>query len=222
MRQNNNAMFGFRKVEKTIKTLDSLLDCLDECTLVFKSGVKNYLESNTVEFNDNLQSITALESKATELRRTIESGLYSHSLLTDNRVDVLQLLERLDNIVRLLYRNLCQFEIEVPFIPAELNVDFLKLVEVSALSVESVVPAAKSYFRTPQIMTEKIHRVYFYEKETAKLGQNIKRHVFHDMENFKLSQKFHLRYFTLHIEELAGEAAKAADLLSVMVVKLDL
>ena len=214
-------MFGIKKVDKTIKDLDSFLDYLDECTLVFKSGVKNYLEGNSTEFNDNLQSISTLETTTTELRRTIESDLYSHSLMTNNRVDILQLLERLDNIVRLLHRNLCQFEIEVPFIPTELNVDFLKLVEVSALSVESIVPAAKAYFRTPQLITEKIHRVYFYEKEASKLGQTIKRHVFHDMENFKLSQKFHLRYFALHVEELAREAAKAADLLSIMAVKLN-
>lgn len=214
-------MLGIQKVDKTIKALDHFFDYLDECTLVFKSGVKNYLEGNESAFQDNLQSISTLENAATDLRRTIESDLYSHALLTDTRVDVLQLLEHLDNIVRLLYQDLCQFEIEVPLIPVELNVDFLKLVEVSALSVESFVPAAKAYFRTPQLVTEKIHRVYFYEKETSKLGQTIKRHVFHDMDDFKLSQKFHLRYFTLHIEELAGEAAKAADLLSLMGVKLN-
>ena len=47
----------------------------------------------------------------------------------------------------------------------------------------------------------------------------MKRHVFHDMENFKLSQKFHLRYFTLHVEELAEEAVKVADHLAIMVIK---
>lgn len=118
-------MFGIRKVDKTIKSLDSFLDYLDECTLVFKGGVKNYLEGNTAEFNDNLQSISILESTTTELRRTIENGLYSHSLMTDNRVDVLQLLERLDNIVRLLYRNLCQFEIEVPLILKSVTVKWI-------------------------------------------------------------------------------------------------
>ena len=52
-----------------------------------------------------------------------------------------------------------------------------------------------------------------------KQAQTLKRRVFHEMENLKLSQKFHLRYFTLHVEELAEEAVKVADLLSIMVVK---
>jgi uncharacterized protein Yka (UPF0111/DUF47 family) len=189
--------------------------------LVFKSGVKNYLEGNSTEFSDNLKSITNLENTTSELRRNIENELYSQSMITDNRVDVLQLLERLDNIVTLLYQNLCQFEIEVPYIPSDLNTDFMKLAELSALSVESIVPAAKACFRTPQLITEKIHRIFFYEKETSKLAQTIKRKVFHEMDNLKLSQKFHLRYFTLHIEELAEEAVKGGDLLSVMAIKLN-
>ena len=53
----------------------------------------------------------------------------------------------------------------------------------------------------------------------SKQAQSIKRHVFHDMDNFKLSQKFHLRYFTLHVEELAEEAAKVADRLAIMVIR---
>ncbi|MDY2692773.1 MAG: hypothetical protein SOV40_03905 [Prevotella sp.] len=50
-------MFGLRtrkKVNNTIMQLDRFLDLLDECILVFKSGVKNYLEGNPEEFGDNL------------------------------------------------------------------------------------------------------------------------------------------------------------------------
>lgn len=212
-------MFGFRKVNNTIKDLDRFLDCLDECLLVYKSGIKNYLEGNKCGFDDNLNSIVALRTKTTDLRRTIENDLYTHALVADNRVDILQLLESLDKIANLLYKNLCQYEIEVPFFPAGLNVDFLKLVEISALSVEGVVQASRDFFRMPQFVTEKVHRVYYFEKEVGKLAQSIKRHVFHDMDNFKLSQKIHLRYFTLHVEELAEEAVKASDLLSIMVIK---
>ena len=53
----------------------------------------------------------------------------------------------------------------------------------------------------------------------SKLAQSIKRRVFHEMDNFKLSQKFHLRYFTLHVEELAEEAVRVADHLAIMVIK---
>ena len=139
--------------------------------------------------------------------------------MAEVRGDVLRLLERLENVVDILARNLFQFEVEIPFIPVELNNDFIKLTETSTLSVEGIIPAAKAYFRTPDLMTDKIHRVYFYEQETNKLAQSIKRKVFHEMDKLKLSEKFHLRYFTLHIEELSHAAEKIADLLSVMAIK---
>jgi hypothetical protein len=39
------------------------------------------------------------------------------------------------------------------------------------------------------------------------------------MNSLKLSEKFHLRYFALHIEELSRASEKVADQLSVMSVK---
>ena len=212
-------MFGAKKVNRTISDLDSYLDYLDECILIYKNGIKNYLEGSKEKFDDNLNSITKLRETTTELRRSIENDLFAYSLVSDQRVDILQLLERLDKIINLLYKNLCQYEIEIPFFPAELNVDFLKLVEIASLSLEGTLQASRDYFKMPRFVTEKIHRIYYFEKEVSKLAQSIKRRVFHEMDNFKLSQKFHLRYFTLHVEELAEEAVKVADRLAIMVIR---
>lgn len=214
-------MFGLKKTNKTISDLDSFLDLLDECVLTYKSGIKNYLEGNKKDFDDNLESITRLRDNTIELRRTIENELYTYSLVTDQRVEIMQLLERLDTIINLLHKNLWQYEIEIPFFPSELYVDFLKLVEVTGLAVEGTIQASRDYFKAPRFVTEKTHRIYFFEKEVSKLAQSIKRRVFHEMDNFKLSQKFHLRYFTLHVEELAEEAVRVADHLSIMVIKLN-
>jgi len=212
-------MFGSKKINKTISDLDSYLDSLDECILVYKDGIKNYLEGNSAEFTDNLKSITSLRDNAIEMRRTIENDLVTHALIADQRVEIMQLLERMDKINNMLYKNLCQYEIEIPFFPAEMNVDFLNLVEIAGLSLEGIIQATRDYFKSPRFVSERIHRIYFFEKEVSKLAQAMKRHVFHDMENFKLSQKFHLRYFTLHVEELAEEAVKVADHLAIMVIK---
>ena len=212
-------MFRSKKVSHSIKDLDTYMEHLDECTLVFKNGVKHFLDGSSTEFQDNLNTITKLRDTTTELRRNIENEFYSLAMLRDNRVDIMQLLERLDKIADLLFKNLWQYEIEVPFFPAELTVNFLKLIEISSLAVEGSIEASKIYFRNPSHITEKIHRIYYFEKEVMKQAQGIKRQVFHEMDNMKLSQKFHLRYFTLHIEELAEEAVRVADLLSIMMIK---
>ena len=212
-------MFRSRKVNQSINDLDTYMAHLDECSLVFKNGVKHFLDGSSEEFQDNLKTMTQLRDTTTELRRNIENEFYSLSMLSENRVDLMQLLERLDRIADLLFKNLWQYEIEVPFFPAEMTVDFLKLIEISSLAVEGSVEAAKNYVREPRHITEKVHRIYYFEKEVMKQAQTLKRQVFHEMENLKLSQKFHLRYFTLHVEELAEEAVKVADLLSIMVIK---
>ena len=143
-------MFGLKKTNKTISDLDSFLD---------------YLEGNKKDFDDNLESITKLRDTSTDLRRTIENELYSYSLVTDQRVEIMQLLEQLDMIVNLLHKNLWQYEIEIPFFPSELNVDFLKLVEITGLAVEGTIQATRDYFKAPRFVNEKTHRIYFFEKE---------------------------------------------------------
>lgn len=212
-------MFGHRQTKNTIENINKFFDILDQALLVFKDGVKNYLYNHTEQFHGNLQTITTLEADANSLRRQVDNNLYSQSALTQVRGDIMRLMERMDHIVDNIYDNLMQFEIERPYVPSELNADFMKLTELSTLSVESVIPAAKAYFRSPDTITEKIHRVYFYQKESDKQAQSIKRKVFHDMNNLKLSEKFHLRYFALHIETLSDLAEKTADLLSRMAIK---
>ena len=131
----------------------------------------------------------------------------------------MRLLEKTRSITDLLYDSLFQFEIETPYIPSELNAEFMKLTEFSALAVEAVIPAAKSYFKAPETVPDKISRAYFYEKEAVSYSQTIKRTVFHNMTSLKLCEKFHLRYFALHIENLSKAAETVADQLAVMAIR---
>lgn len=215
-------MVFFKYANKTIKLIDRFLDKIDEGNLIFKEGVKNYLNGNKESFVDNLKTLSTLESEADIARRKIENTLYTQSLMPQLRGDIMRLLEELDNIIDLAKTNLYQFDVEVPFIPTELNQDLIKLTELSVSSVESLIPATRSYFRDPDSIKEKLHRVYLYEKEADKMADSIKRKVFQEMNNLKLSEKFHLRYFTLHIEILSDEAQRAADLLTIMAIKRSL
>lgn len=212
-------MFFSKKSDLTIANINRFFNMIDQALLVFKSGVKDYLYTNTDEFNRDLETMSQLESEATILRREIEGNLYAQSALVRFRGDIMRLLETMDHIIANLKNSLFQFEIETPNIPSELNTAFTKLTELSTLAVACAIPAAKAYFTNPEKIAEKINRVYFYEKETDKQAQAIKRKVFHEMDELKLSEKFHLRYFALHIENLSDAAEKVADQLSVMTIK---
>ncbi len=212
-------MFLFKHANQSIELIDKFLNTIDQGGLIFKEGVYNYLYNNGDKFADNLRTLTQLETEADILKRKLETILYTQSLMPQLRGDILRLFEELDAIINLAKTNLFQFDVEVPFIPAELNADFVKLTELSASAIESVIPASRTWFKNPETVKEQLHRVYLYEKETDKLADSIKRRVFHDMPQIKLSEKFHLRYFTLHIETLSDAAQKVADTLSIMAIK---
>lgn len=210
-------MFTRRKTKDTVADLEKFFDIADQSLLVFGEGVKNYLHRDMKAVNENLQSIVKLENDASLLQRDIEASLYRNGM--SGNADVLRLLERMGHIVDMLNNDLFQFEIERPNIPAELNPDFLKLLELSSQAVANTTPASKAFFHTPETIPDKVRRVYFYQKESDRQAKALKRKVFHEMDGLKLSEKVHLRYFALHIEELALQAMKVADQLSVMSIR---
>lgn len=209
----------FKKANTSIELIDKFLNCVDQSLLLFKEGVKNYLYNNTENFNNDILQLANNEIESDKLRREIEKTLYMQSLMPQLRGDIMRLLEEMDNLIDQSKKNLFQFEVETPLIPAELIQDFVRLTQISVSAAESVIPAAKSYFTEPINVNEKIHRVYFYEKETDLLADIIRRKIFREMKDLRLSEKFHLRYFTLHIENISDTAEKVADLLSIMAIK---
>lgn len=215
-------IFSNKNADKLTNSINRLLELVDDSILVFRDGVKNYLYNDESGFSDNLSSMASIEAESGALFREVESSLYSRGNLVRSRGDIMRLLERFEHIISIISADLIQFEIESPTIPAELKKEFMKLTELASLSVESSVPGAKAYFTAPKDVVETTNRVYFYEKEAVKLSQSIKRKVFHDMDVLKLSEKFHLRYFALHIEDLAKAAVKVAEQLSVMAIKRSL
>ena len=209
----------FSKTNKSIELIDKFLNCVDQSLLLFKEGVSSYLYNHTEDFSNNIVALADCEIESDKIRREIERKLYLQSLMPQVRGDIMRLLEELDNLIDQAKKNLFQFDVETPHIPAELISDFVRLTNISVSAAESAIPAAKSYFTEPLNVNEKIHRVYFYEKEVDLLADIIRRKIFREMDELKLSEKFHLRYFTLHIEQLSDTAEKIADLLSIMAIK---
>lgn len=209
----------FSKANQSIELIDKFLNCVDQSLLLFKEGVKNYLYNNKENFNNDIIQLASCEVESDKLRREIEKTLFIQSLMPQIRGDIMRLLEELDNIIDQSKKNLFQFEVETPRIPADIIPDFVRLTQISVSAGESVVQAAKSYFTDPVSVNEKIHRVYFYEKEADLLADIIRRKIFREMVDLRLSEKFHLRYFTLHIENISDTAEKIADLLSIMAIK---
>lgn len=214
-------MFTRKSTRKTVENLDKFFDIADQCLLVFEEGVKSYLYEEEGRFENSVENISRLESEADDIRHQIDVDIYRQAGISGLRGDILRLNERLEHIVYVMSNDLFQFEVERPFIPLSLRTDYLLLLELSVKAASTAVPIARKFFQNPKDVPDSLNKVYFYQKEADRKAKALKRKVFQEMSDLKLSEKFHLRYFALHIEDLAAGGVKIADQLAVMSVRND-
>jgi len=209
----------FRNTNQLISDVDQFIDKIEESIKVFRAGVFDYMDNNQDSFQRNIQLIDTLEDQADVLKRSIEKGLYKHSLIPEYRADVLVLIDKLDDIADTSKENLYQFDIEAPKMMMEIKDDFGQLTDASLLSISVALPLVKDFFHQTGELSEKIEKVYFYEKEVDKIAYRLKRKLFKEVKTLKLSEKIHLRYFALHIQQISDIAKKIADIVAVLQMK---
>jgi uncharacterized protein Yka (UPF0111/DUF47 family) len=83
--------------------------------------------------------------------------------------------------------------------------------------VESVVLAARSFFRDIEAVRDHNSKVIFYETQADKISTKLKRAIF--ASELDLAHKTQLRYFVERIDELANEAEDIADCLAIYTIK---
>jgi uncharacterized protein len=209
-----------RTTRNLILKIDEFFDDIDLGLLVFREGIKAYLEKDTDAFLRHLQKVDWLENNADRLQREIENEMITHSILPQHRQEVSTLIDELDEIIDALKSSLNEINIELPDIPSALNKNLISLAETSINAAEELVPAARAYFKAPYTVREKLLKVYYFESETDKLSLMTKKIIFQDMKDLDLAHKAHLRYIIHHIENVSDLAQKAADLLSGMAIKI--
>ena len=209
-----------RTTKNLIIKIDEFFDDIDLGLLVFREGIKAYLDKDMDAFQRHLQKVDYLENNADRLQREIENEMITHSILPQHRSEVSTLIDELDEIIDALKSSLNEINIEMPDIPSSLNKSLISLTEISVNAAEELVPAARAYFKAPYTVREKLLKVYYFESETDKLSFSTKKIIFQDMNELDLAHKAHLRYIIHHIENISDLAQKAADLLSAMAIKI--
>ncbi len=207
----------FKKTKVLEAQIEEYLDCVVRGALLFRQGVKYYLENRMDDFEARLNDLDNLESHGDQLRRQIETSLYEHTLIPESRGDVLGLLESTDAVLNTMDETLMQFSVEIPELIPELHQMYIELAEISTAAVESMVLAIRSYFRDLNAVRDHINKVQFFENESDKIARKIKRIVFR--KDLRLSHKIHMRYFAYHIENIADEAEDVTDRLAIATIK---
>ena len=198
--------------------IDEFLDKVSEAGMVFDRAVRVYLNQGpSDEFNNFLNQAAGIEGRGDDLRRTIETELYVRTLIPDLRADVLALLEGVDHLVNVYEGDLFRISIQSPDIPGEFHAGFLELTETVVSCVDSVVLAARAFFRDIETVRDHCSKTIFLETEADKIGTKLQRAIFSSA--LPLERKMHLRYFVERIDELANSAEDVADELLIYTIK---
>ena len=218
---SNQYMAVFTRTTKMlILRIDEFFDNIELGVLVFREGIKSYVDKDFEAYNRHLQKVDTLEGNADKLQATIENEMITHSILPQYRAEVSNLIDKMDEIIDNVKRSMHEIITEMPEIPPELNKDFITLAEASANAAEELIHAARDYFKAPYTCREKLLKVYYFEGEADKLSLNTMKRIFQEKNGLDLAHKAHLRYIVHHIENISDLAQRAADLLSAMAIKI--
>ncbi len=207
----------FRQTRELEAEVDDYLDLIIQGGMLFRQGVKCYLEHRTDEFEDRLQELRGIEQRGDTLRRGIVSKLYLHTLIPDSRGDVLGLLESADEVLNLITATLLRFSVEEPELQDDLNPHFRDLAENAIAAVEAMVGGCRAYFRDLGAVRDHITRTQSFREEVNRIAETYVREVFR--RNLRLSHKNQLRYFVSHTEQIAEDADDVCDRLAVASIK---
>ncbi|MBF0270655.1 MAG: DUF47 family protein [Magnetococcales bacterium] len=202
------------------KQIEEFLNLLSEANILFRAGVGLYLAENTngSRFQSRLQLLIHHERELDTLSRFIEAQLRAQPIVPELRGDVLQLLEQLSRLQRLLVKNLQEFEAENPEIPSLLHPLFTDLCQSVSMAVETCVEAGHVFFHETEKVGEYLSKVAFYEKEADKRAMGLIKAIF-SIESIPLAQKIHLRRFAEKVDEPANKAEEIAAWLAIFFMR---
>jgi len=211
-------LFG-RSKELEIE-IKEYLDLVNQGSLTFKRDLSRYIKKNFELFEESLTDIKEIENNADEHQKDIKYKLYKYMLIPESRADVLGIIEEIDTITDLAKEVIYEISIEKPFIPEELENDFLELVENSTEAVDMLVKAVRAFFEEISQVNDYVNKVHFFEHQADKNEERLKRKIFSEQfEKIDIAHKLQLRYFIEEIAALSDQAESVSEDVSVAAIK---
>ena len=211
----------FSKTKSLEAKIDLFHDKLLDAAMSFKKAIKVFLdEGRSDNYRKISKQIKQIEHDADNLRRDIESKLYSQNLIPDLRADVLQLVENLDRVINKFDEVAYMFFIEQPEIPQEYHSRINELCNQVAECAENMAKASRAFFRDLSSVRDYSQKVYFIEHETDLSSGNLRKSIFES--EIPLANKLQLSTFINQIADIADIAEDFIDELLIFTIKRDI
>jgi predicted phosphate transport protein (TIGR00153 family) len=216
------ALFGKTKAMEA--EIDEFFDTVSQGGILFEETLSHFMVQGADDvFAQRQQQISEIESNGDNLVKSVVRALYTEMLIPESRADVLSLLQDIDHILDDFEKVCFAVDVERPDLsdisPRLIN-SFQDLVSVVVKAVETLIRAARAFFRDINSVRDHLHKVNFLEAEADKLAMYLKRQLFES--SLPLERKIHLRDFVDLVDAIADEAEDVADWLAIYTIKRSL
>ena len=206
------------------KEINAFLDQVSQSGLLFKKGVRAYLDGKYPYFEQSLAEISDIEHRGDALKKSIIEYLHTKTLIPESRGDVLELLEEMDSLLDRFKGALWRFDIERPVIALDFISDFNDLVAGVVESVEAMVISTRAFFTDITSVRDHLHKVAFWETECDQISVRLRTALFSkvdpDQEGaMRLSHCMLISDLVRHIEKISDRAEDTADRMNIYVIK---
>jgi hypothetical protein len=207
----------FSKTKALEAKIDRFLATASDVGLLFQEAIKDYMHGELDDFERRRERVSDLEKEADTLRLEVERQLYTYTLIPESRGDVLGLLERTDEVVNNAKTALMRFSVQRPRVPEDLGDEYIELAGFGGRAVDELIQGIRGYFMNEQTVTDRVHKVKFWEKEADAVAERLKRRIFD--KDIELARKIHLDDFVLYIDMVADEAEDVSERLAISAIK---
>ncbi|HAC62996.1 MAG TPA: hypothetical protein DCF68_05525 [Cyanothece sp. UBA12306] len=209
----------FGKTKFIQDQIDQFMDKISQGSLCFERGIQAYLDNDCSAgvCEDKLQQLIKLKEEARQLKKAISTELYTEMLIPDARGDVLSLLQDLYYIIDICGDTFEDLLIIPISIPQTVKPGLKELITIVIKCIDTVITAARSYFREPITVKDYIHKISFYETEADQIGLRLKKQIF--QVELRLSERLALAKAIDVIDEISDHGENVGDWLEIYAIK---
>ena len=208
----------FQQTRQLIGEIDEYLDKVSEAVMIFEQTVVHFVEQGPDDYlEEKLEQIREVEARADELRRSVANVMFGQMLLPDTRSDVLTLLNELDTVLDDASHGVMTLAMERLDLPESTHAQFTSIMTEVAKAAQTMVQAARAYFKEPNAIRDHTHKISFHKKEATETALRLGRQIF--QSDLPLDHKQQLRDWLVQLRDIADHADDMGDLVTIFGVK---
>ncbi|NJD98463.1 TIGR00153 family protein [Thermococcus sp. LS1] len=199
-------------------TIEKHLEVVNESLVAFRELMIAYLEGDFERANAFGREVDQLESKADQLRRSIETMLYEGAFLPANRGDYVRLSELVDQVADAAESAAHTLVLAKPKVPLELRDGLMKLVDSAIETYKILVEAVNALNSDVDRAIELAKLVEDAEERADEVEYDLKGKVF-ESETVTTYAKLIWNQILTKIGDIADRAEDASDQVMLMAIK---